>query len=48
MTTEAVTVRARRSGLAHLATEAVAIELIATCFLLMAVVGSGIMAARLS
>jgi glycerol uptake facilitator-like aquaporin len=37
-----------RAGLSHLLTEAVAIEFIATAFLLIAVVGSGIMAERLS
>ena len=39
---------ARPAGLTHVLTEAVAVELIATCFLLIAVVGSGIMAERLS
>jgi glycerol uptake facilitator-like aquaporin len=36
------------AGLEHVVSEAVAIEAIATCFLLIAVVGSGIMAQRLS
>src|SRR5277367_2396431 len=37
-----------RAGLSHIPTEAVAIEFIATAFLLIAVVGSGIMAERLA
>lgn len=48
MTAETLAAPVRRRGLAHLLTEAVAIELLATCFLLIAVVGSGIMAERLS
>jgi glycerol uptake facilitator-like aquaporin len=38
----------RHSGLVHVLCEAVAVELVATCLLLIAVVGSGIMAVRLS
>lgn len=48
MAAETIAARARPAGLAHLLSEAVAIECIATCFLLIAVVGSGIMAERLS
>jgi glycerol uptake facilitator-like aquaporin len=48
MTIETATARARLAGLAHVPTDAVAIELVATCFLLIAIVGSGIMAERLS
>jgi glycerol uptake facilitator-like aquaporin len=36
------------AGLSHVLTEAVTVEFIATAFLLIAVVGSGIMAQRLS
>jgi glycerol uptake facilitator-like aquaporin len=48
MAAETIAARARPAGLAHLLSDAVAIEAIATCFLLIAVVGSGIMAERLS
>jgi glycerol uptake facilitator-like aquaporin len=47
-TTKTIAARTRTSGLAHGLSEAVAIEAIATGFLLIAVVGSGIMAERLS
>ena len=43
-----IAARSRLAGLTHVPTEAVIIELISTCFLLIAVVGSGIMAERLS
>lgn len=48
MTLDAITARARPAGLTPVFSEAVAIEAIATCFLLIAVVGSGTMAERLS
>jgi glycerol uptake facilitator-like aquaporin len=48
MTAETVSARARPSALGHVLSEAVAIEAIATSFLLIAVVGSGIMAERLA
>jgi len=47
VTTETLTAPARRRGLARVMSESAAFELIATCFLLIAVVGSGIMAQRL-
>jgi glycerol uptake facilitator-like aquaporin len=48
VTARTIPARAHPAGLAHPLNEAVAIEAIATCFLLIAVVGSGIMAERLS
>jgi glycerol uptake facilitator-like aquaporin len=48
VTAETRVARSRSAGLEHVFTEAVTIEAIATCLLLMAVVGSGIMAERLS
>lgn len=48
MTARTLAARPRPAGFAGLVPEAVAVEAIATCFLLVAVVGSGIMADRLS